>query len=115
MTLSACSTKYAFATKDDMEIQQQIHDFLDSCLESGEVKTYMLQVIASALYGRNVRERFFVFKGTSGNGEHLVCFPRVLGAQLPNNLCSQPNASSATVSPSSEFVRACVCVRDGGK
>ena len=71
------STKYAFATEDDMEIQQQIHDFLDSCLESSDVKTYMLQVIASALYGRNVRERFFVFKGTGGNGEHLVCFHKI--------------------------------------
>ena len=90
------STKYAFATEDDMEIQQQIHDFLDSCLESGEVKTYMLQVIASALYGRNVRERFFVFKGTGGNGEHLVCFLR--------NLYSSDDRVpvGATFSPTSE-------------
>ena len=97
------STKYDFATEDDTEIQQQIHVFLDSCLESAEVKMYMLQVIASALYGRNVRERFFVFKGTGGNGDlprglqYLVprsrtssatIFPTIRKSALPNNLCS---------------------------
>ncbi len=65
------STRYDFAMEDDMHVQDQIHDFLDSCFDVKEVKDYLVQVMASALYGTNVREKFFIFLGNGANGETL--------------------------------------------
>lgn len=68
------TTKYDFATADDLDVQDDIMKFVTSIMPNAEMAQYILKVLAYMLDGEKHLEQLWFFTGSSGrNGKSSIC------------------------------------------
>ena len=67
------TTGYDFNTVDDVEIQNEIIEFITSIMSNDEMISYLLKVCAYMLDGDKYLEQFWFFTGRGRNGKGTLC------------------------------------------
>lgn len=66
------TTGYNYPKQSNPEIRREIRRVLRGLWDNDEMVEFMLKVLSLSLYGKNLAELFFMWKGRGGNGKGLL-------------------------------------------
>lgn len=82
----------------------EVMDFLNQILPEPTIRDYVLTVMASSLYGRNVEQRLHIWTGSGSNGKSklIELLEMAMGdyaARMPTSMLTQKRGASSAASP----------------
>lgn len=72
MDFVCITTGYAYPKKSNPEVRREIRRVLRGLWDNDEMCDFVLLVLSMSLYGKNLAELFFLWKGKGGNGKGLL-------------------------------------------
>jgi P4 family phage/plasmid primase-like protien len=66
------TTGYEYDDNVDDDIVQEVKDILSSIFATEEMYSYVLDIITSLLYGKNLFQEFYIMTGTGSNGKSML-------------------------------------------
>jgi P4 family phage/plasmid primase-like protien len=66
------TTGYDYKPDVDNNIIQDVKDIIQSMFETEEMYSYVLDIMTSLLYGKNLFQEFYIFTGVGSNGKSML-------------------------------------------
>jgi P4 family phage/plasmid primase-like protien len=93
------TTGYDYKEQVDENILEEVKDIIQSMFESEEMYNYVLDIMTSLLYGKNLFQEFYIFTGVGSNGKSMLmnAISQVLGdyaKKIGVNTFTKPSKSA---------------------
>lgn len=66
------TTGYSYDQNVDPDIIEEVVEIISALFATDEMYSYVLDIISSLLYGKNMFQEFYIMTGTAGNGKSML-------------------------------------------